>query len=485
MNLLFLSNPARGYYKFFNSLAIEFKREGHAVFIAVDCGYSASINRLNDVGVPVYIFSEYFSQHVTDKEILRKYSTHNLNVSLLPDFERAQANKTWGRRDIEYFDSLKSALLSFYTNILQEHKIDAIIFENVSDTFAYFAWHVCRQLNVAYCGVTTSRLPGRYTLTSDPLSESALIAGNMSRIHSGELKVPNEVSEWCARYIESIDKVVPDYMHFNGLDKVGFTSRSDNRDRFRVFFYALKHLMDDHYYAFKVGNPLVRRVQFFKMPLSRRFRVSRLDKYYTEADGDEQYLLYPLHVHPEASTSVLAPTYIDEYEVIRNIAFNLPEGVRLYVKDHVSAFGRPAIKFYESIARLPNVKLIRPFAATKELIRGSMAVITLTGTVGYEALLLGKRVFLYGNVFYEVHSNVVKVLEPSKLHQILTHWLAKPVSVTRDYTQRFVEAYYMASYPGTLDPAGPSADSLARSLYPRIRDAIYKSRNPSVATDRP
>src|SRR5690606_36008536 len=121
---------------------------------------------------------------------------------------------------------------------------------------------------------------------------------------------------------------------------------------------------------------------------------------YENPPHTEKYILYPLHYHPEASTSVLAGTYLDELAVIKNISFSLPHGVKLYVKDHVSAYGYPSLEFYEKLKNLPNVRLLSPFENTKILIARSCAVITLTSTVGYEALLMGKRVFLYGRVFY-------------------------------------------------------------------------------------
>ncbi|MGH8370924.1 MAG: hypothetical protein ACRESC_08070, partial [Gammaproteobacteria bacterium] len=357
-------------------------------------------------------------------------------------------------------------------DIFRTHEIDHVIFENVADTFSYMAFFVCQHTGIRYCGVTTSRLPGRFTLTESPLDEALSIKKHLGAIEDHSLDIPQNIRDWCAGYIDNIDKITPDYMHFNNLDKTSLFSRYEISDKIRVSIGAFRHLFDDHLYAFKVGNPVNKRWQVFRRALARKFRVRRLHRYYGIPDSEDQYLLYPLHYHPEASTSILAGTYLDEYEVIRNIAFNLPAGVRLYVKDHISGFGLADDSFYESLVRLPNVRLLAPDLPTKDLIRKSLAVMTLTSTVGYEALLLGKRVFLYGRVFYELHPDVVRVTDPAALFDLFKEWLHKPLRTDREYNLRFVAAYYLSTIPGVLDPGGPDAPRLATEVYPRILSAL-------------
>ena len=128
-------------------------------------------------------------------------------------------------------------------------------------------------------------------------------------------------------------------------------------------------------------------------------KLPALNRMYDPVVQSDVFLLYPLHFHPESSTSILAGAYLNEYEVIRNIAFNLPQGITLYVKDHMAACGFQQLAFYRKLKDLPNVRLISYTADAKQLIRKSVGVITLTSTVGYEALLLGKRVFLFAPFF--------------------------------------------------------------------------------------
>lgn len=476
MNFLFLSNPARNYYKFFNSLAEEFAKDGHDIVFAVDCAYSAYVNHLESTKASIYNFEHYFSSHSTNKEILKTYSTKNLNSMLLADFERGQVLNFWRRRSHDYHDKLKSGLLSFFTEIFDRHSIDAIIFEDVAGAFSHFALCVCERNNSQYIGITSSRLPSRFAISHDPFSSHIPLQKTLDSIIEGQVTPEQDIVKWSTEYLANIDHIEPDYMALNGLDSLRLISNTSRQDKFRIWTGSLKFGFINSEHAFGIGNPLYQRFAIMRRVVLRRLRATRLDKYYSTPEKGEKFLLYPLHYHPEASTSVLAGTYLNELEVIRNIAFNLPEGIRLYVKDHRSAYGFPDLEFYESVARLPNVKLIQPFVNSKPLIRDSLAVITLTSTVGYEALLIGKRVFLYGNIFYQFHPDVVRISNPATLFDLFSQHLEAPLAADREYNLKFLQAYYLSTYSGHLNIAGQHANTLAKQLYRTIASHITKNR---------
>ena len=144
-----------------------------------------------------------------------------------------------------------------------------------------------------------------------------------------------------------------------------------------------------------------------------------LVKIYDRVNENESFFLYPLHYHPESSTSVHARHYINELNTITNIAFNLPFGKLLYVKDHPSAAGNPKINFYTELKKIPNVRLINHEMNIKNLIKKSEGIITLTSTVGFEALMYNKPVYVFGDVFYEFHPLCRKIKSFEELWLIL------------------------------------------------------------------
>ena len=130
---------------------------------------------------------------------------------------------------------------------------------------------------------------------------------------------------------------------------------------------------------------------------------------FDKADYSEKYYIYPLHLQPEASTLVLGPDYVNQVETIKAISRRLPLGEYLYVKEHPAAFGRHSLGMYREISQLFNVKLISPAENTKKMINFSKGVIVVSGTMGWEAFLVGKPAIVLGNVFYDKFSGVYKI----------------------------------------------------------------------------
>ena len=473
MNILLLSNGAPNYHHFFNHLIRRFHADGASVAIAVDSDFSRVKNGLDELGFDVYEFARYFASHRTDCELLKKYSDFNLNSALLSDFERAEVYEIWGGKDEEYFNRLKSALLSYFEDIFRRHGIDIVMYENVSNTFAHFALFVAQRHGARYCGVGGSRLPGRFSITSDPLRDDEP-EKIFTAIRAGERSVPQDVKEWCNKYLSNIETIVPDYMKINGLDNTSLSQKYLRADRLKTIFTLIRHIRGDTYHAFQIGNPLRTHVNLFRRNVARKFKLWALREYYDRPVEGEAFLLYPMHFHPESSTSILAGTYLDEYEVIRNIAFNLPEGLKLYVKDHISAWGYPSLEFYRKLKKLPNVRVLPPHAPTKQLIKQSQAVITLTSTVGYEALLLGKKVFLFGRVFYQYHKNVTKIDNPTQIFLILKNTLGRTLEYDNDYNIDFIASYYLSTRSGALNLllSDRGAKIMAYQIYPELTGCL-------------
>lgn len=475
MNVLIIMNAARDYHRYFNRLAIRLKEEGHNVEIAVDSEYSYDLCNLASLNILSHKFSDFFAEYTgSSDEVLKRYSEYPLGLALLPDFERAEVTKIWKGVPKYWYGKLQAALIEFFERIIIRSNINVVLYEVVSNTFAYSAWFVCKKHNVAYRGLISSRLPGRFEIVGGLLSDTKKYKDLVDGVRRKEIKYDLQSEVWVKKYLSEIDDKVPDYMKYSGLDKVDVLKRYLNFKKIERIKLVWRHRKDRHIYAFQIGNPIRQSWSFFCRNVSRAIRVRFCGRYYSSSRTGDRYLLYPLHYHPESSTSVQAPAYIDEYNVIRNIAFNLPAGVVLYVKDHISAYGFQTLSFYKKLGELPNVKLLGPFEKTKELIRGSLGVITLTSTVGYEALLLNKRVFLLGNVFYEFHPNVIKVRNYSNLFEEINSNFDTPLVVGDDYNFDFVMGYFLGTYPGVLNFSASDFQiaSLHESIFPHVLNEL-------------
>ncbi len=102
------------------------------------------------------------------------------------------------------------------------------------------------------------------------------------------------------------------------------------------------------------------------------------------------FVYYPLQKEPEATIMQAAPECLSQHATILAVARDLPAGVLLAIKENTSAIGRRTASFYDQIAALKNVVLLRSDTPSIEAIRQAAATVTIAGTASMEAVILGK-----------------------------------------------------------------------------------------------
>lgn len=150
--------------------------------------------------------------------------------------------------------------------------------------------------------------------------------------------------------------------------------------------------------------------------IRRKLRMLRgYDDLYDVPSWDEPFAYYPLHFEPEIATLLLGSFWTDQINLIRQIARSLPVGHSLYVKDHPVMLGYRPRWYYQQLKKIPNVKLLPPDVNSFELIRHSKLVTTISGTAGWEAVIFGKPVITFGDVYYNALSTVTRCSDIEQL----------------------------------------------------------------------
>ncbi|MGO9571516.1 MAG: hypothetical protein ACLP5H_28670 [Desulfomonilaceae bacterium] len=145
------------------------------------------------------------------------------------------------------------------------------------------------------------------------------------------------------------------------------------------------------------------------------------------------FAYYPLHVDPEASTSVSAPMFTNQLAVVEALVKSLPLGLFLLVKEHVPMLGERPAGFYARLKKLPGVILVSPFENSLSLINKAALTCVITGTTGWEAIQLGKPVIVFGKPHYlALNEGFVHCPDLSRLPQAVQRALdLKPVNEER------------------------------------------------------
>jgi Capsule polysaccharide biosynthesis protein len=196
----------------------------------------------------------------------------------------------------------------------------------------------------------------------------------------------------------------------------------------------------------KMDYTLVSPARAISNRLTRIVRAQLYRPLWEQPVKHERYVLFPLHYQPEASTSVRAPFVLDQCALVENIAKALPAGYRLYVKEHTARLGNKPLRDLHRLRAIPAVRLIHPTANIRELVKGAACVATITSTTGWEALLNGVRVVVFGRVFYEKCSNVHLAGSPYEYPMTFRRALSSRPQPRA--TEDFVAALLRTSFPG-------------------------------------
>lgn len=169
------------------------------------------------------------------------------------------------------------------------------------------------------------------------------------------------------------------------------------------------------YFAWYPGRKLL---CFLPVFLENTFKywyiVHRNNKLAERIECKEDYVVYFLHFEPEATVAHYA-TYMDsQLVVIKMLAAALPEGWKLYVKEHpaVKTLNRinagmghfldfysyyNSVYFFDQIRGTENVRWLHIDERATDLIKGAKAVATIVGTVIMECILENKPCLVFGD----------------------------------------------------------------------------------------
>lgn len=164
----------------------------------------------------------------------------------------------------------------------------------------------------------------------------------------------------------------------------------------------------------------------FRVSSALTRRYLNPDKYAQSFEGlkDKNYIYFALHVDPEASTLISAPYYANQTAVIEALSKSVPLSSTILVKEHPIMIGKRPRGFYKKLSRMPNVVLINHTESSYQLIQNASLVATITGTVGWEAMVLQKPLLLLGETPYmQINEGYVFCQNYAELHKAIQQGL--------------------------------------------------------------
>ncbi|MEP6651751.1 MAG: hypothetical protein ABJA82_00240 [Myxococcales bacterium] len=346
--------------------------------------------------------------------------------------------------------------------IFDADRPDAIFVESIDSLPMLLLFGVARSRNIPVVHLDSGRIAGRVAVTRDPL----MTWSDVDAVFRARLPLPllGEPRAEAQRFLDDFrDKrqriQAPRPWMFP-------TPRFDDLKR---LWSARRRYLRDPLNPVLTSPMAMARQKVTR--LTNHWRASLSAAFEAPVAG-ERYVLFPLHYQPEVSTLVMGTYYLDQAALIEDIAKSLPVGYRLYVKEHFVAIGRRPIEEYHRIRSCFNVRLIHPLQDPISMVQHASAVATISGTMGWEAVLMEKPTITFGDCFYNSYPQVIRAgLLPKGewsrvFREALTNYqpdremLLKYISSILDTTY---EGYFSFDHP-VIDPTRAMREENFRNI---------------------
>lgn len=380
MNLAFIAN----HYKtiFFYALSLKLEAKGHTVYwLSPSRRWTKWLIQERVSKDKIFDLPQY------GNEWSRK-GIEGLSGEDIEDLARMEQKSGWTINDLILMDRLLSkknyeyalaylAVSSKYTKeFLVNNQISAIFSEK---TWAYelVTVQLCRELEIGNFDPQSLSIPdGRFAFFEGHLQAKVVQFNDVSK--EDELAAADLLAHY------AIKKPKPRYWYLN--NKIPYFNFIWIFKFIKNLNYKISHIYEFDETMFTLGYLTSLRFQQAWNSL-----MIRLFKPFESFKGQNRkpFILYALHKQPEASIDVLGSFYSNQLEIIKSLSRLTPVTHDLYVKEHRNSIGDNSLQFYNSLKRIPSLRLIDPYIDSHDLIKKADLVVSVTGTIAYEAALYG------------------------------------------------------------------------------------------------
>ena len=371
----------------------------------------------------IWFFHDYI--HKTNKKPDREYlksieKKYKVDLGLLASNERFfnKFNQFYKFSPDEILLILEQEC-KLFEKILDEVKPDFLITPMTTLHNNHLFYEICKARKIRILMIRSSFLISRYII-----SEEFHLIGELNNA-----KYNFESFEDAQTFLKDYDSNVKLEMELNSL------STSSKIIYFKAilkFLFSKNTNPKTHftYYGRTKFTVLVNTVCDILKTKYRKFFINK--NLIRTIDNEKPIIYFPLQIEPERSLLITAPKYTNQIQVIRDIVNVLPKGYELYVKEHPMSIIRSwhSVSFYKEIMSLPNTKLIHPSVKSKDIIKKSSLIITISSTTGIEATFYKKPSLIFSDLDFSIISSVHKIKSINELSSAIETYLKKDVRLS-------------------------------------------------------
>lgn len=403
---------------------------------------------------PHAIYNPYYdvSKGIFTKEIADRFAGSHINIDFLKSnaSDELVAIKMMDRMDPDRFSfnfmerqRHYRNFIKYWTACINYLKPDLLVCGNVPhQPFDYVLYLICKYHHIKFVTFIQSAFLGRMI----PLTSVSSIGDLFDEEYAKNVRSETDArlfrQNLPIEIIERYDKIKmdyaaaePDYMKQQLIEHEqtsGFLSLTRkfilDMGRYKRSYFGRDGFVKNGFPTFfkqrkkSIENSRSPLWHYALLRIKADAFKSKLNKYYnslvSEPDFTVPYVMVNLHYQPEMSSSPSGDIFVDQRLIIELLAKHVPAQYYIYVKEHPSQFyvhsgGHTSriAEFYDDLIAYPQVRLMPLHVNPFSLYEHARAVATVSGTSGWEAMVLKKPVLNFGLSWYEKYTGVLKVVD--------------------------------------------------------------------------
>ena len=411
-----------------------------------------------------------------DKSLITALSSNESIFIKMMDRFNYDGNLSYRERIATYHKQLM-----YWKGVIEYFKPDLVVFRMAPHMgHDYVLYSLCRALGIKTIMFERPTIPGQVFPVGSFEDESPLIRKKykacLEKAHATPISLSPEVSA----HLNKLSRPYEQAMPFHETYKQARYKGGD----FGATLWIIWHLIQSQVKGvlFDKWDSDYRRRKYYKRlgEIKRKKLQAHYHQLTQNVDLSIPYIFVALQCEPERQSCPVGGVFTHQYLMVDLLSKLVPQGWKVYVKEHRSQFKRyqsaersKTVESYDYLAGMPNVELVPLKFSAFELIDHAQATVTVSGTVGWESLVRGKPVLLFGHSWFS-SCNGVFVAHTVEDCKLAIEAIQNGFQVDSDEIKCFAHVVEQISYKGYIDPVyeqmglisrEENAMNLAKAIY--------------------
>ena len=375
-----------------------------------DCYFQSVEDAWKGLGFPQLEYSV-----ALDMNSLKNFGEeHLVSLRMMDRLDITRGNFPLAQREIFFYHLLRRWLV-----ILKKFEIDILIFPvSPHRVFDYVLYIAGKMHGIKTIIFQMTPFSDYSYIVEDTNHLPIFIKDELRDLKSAKGELQDDIKKKILNLLDNYEENIPSYMKEN-IEKSESYIIQYVRKIFKVLLSPkILFEADSSYYVQKEKLPYETDKTKFEANiyfLKNYLYLGRMKKYY-ESICDEitlllkkRFVLFALHYQPEETSCPTGGFFGDQVLLLSLLDAVLPEGVSILVKEHTSQF-LPAEEgassrfptYYDEMKRVSSrVRFVSTSVDPFTLIDAAEAVVTISGTIGWESAIRGTPVLHFGRAWYE------------------------------------------------------------------------------------